>query len=407
MFTKKIDINVFLSFILILFGIYVAYSRISNFSDGDSYSLIKAFLSLINEDTYSPSRGAYGHPIPEILIGSLSYFFGTKISNIFCFLLFTLSIIFFYKSFLNENKNVYLFILLILSNSFLLLENASSIDYPIALFFLSVGFYLLKSKKYLLSSIIFGITIASRVNFLIFIYPVLIIFFFYELRDKKIKNLIFSFLIITIVGLIFYYPLFNLHNFTLNFLEIPFIKENDNNSGWYGGPKMEFVSLFPRFVYKTYLLIGIFSVFIFLIFLKDLIYKIKFRDIDNLILIFIILINLFLFFLSPTKILLINPFIIVTYILIFKHFDKKKIYFLIIFNFIQWFAFYDIAEIKYKEKDICAAKQAIGYDFNFSLKKGVILEYLIDKNDMTECYSKNMGIYYDNFKSGKPLKLSE
>ena len=118
MFTKKIDINVFLSFILILFGIYVAYSRISNFSDGDSYSLIKAFLSLINEDTYSPSRGAYGHPIPEILIGSLSYFFGTKISNIFCFLLFTLSIIFFYKSFLNENKNLYLFILLILSNSF-------------------------------------------------------------------------------------------------------------------------------------------------------------------------------------------------------------------------------------------------------------------------------------------------
>ena len=301
MFTKKIDINVFLSFILILFGIYVAYSRISNFSDGDSYSLIKAFLSLINEDTYSPSRGAYGHPIPEILIGSLSYFFGTKISNIFCFLLFTLSIIFYYKSFLNENNNVYLFILLILSNSFLLLENASSIDYPIALFFLSVGFYLLKSKKYLLSSIIFGITIASRVNFLIFIYPVLIIFFFYELRDKKIKNLIFSFLIITIVGLIFYYPLFNLHNFTLNFLEIPFIKENDNNSGWYGGPKMEFVSLFPRFVYKTYLLIGIFSVFIFLIFLKDLIYKIKFRDIDNLILIFIILINLFLSFYLQQK----------------------------------------------------------------------------------------------------------
>ena len=90
---------------------------------------------------------------------------------------------------------------------------------------------------------------------------------------------------------------------------------------------MEFVSLFPRFVYKTYLLIGIFSVFIFLIFLKDLIYKIKFRDIDNLILIFIILINLFLFFLSPTKILLINPFIIVTYILIFKHFDKRKFIF--------------------------------------------------------------------------------
>ena len=85
MFTKKIDINVFLSFILILFGIYVAYSRISNFSDGDSYSLIKAFLSLINEDTYSPSRGAYGHPIPEILIDLYHIFLEQKFQIFFVF----------------------------------------------------------------------------------------------------------------------------------------------------------------------------------------------------------------------------------------------------------------------------------------------------------------------------------
>ena len=403
---KKIDNNLILSLVLILFGIFIAYNRSSNFADNDSYSLINAYLSLIDEDTYEPSRGAYGHPIPEILIGFLSFHFGTKISNIFCFLLFSLSIIFFYKSFLKENKNLYLFFLLVLSNSYLFLENASSVDYPIALFFLSIGYYFLVNRKYLLSSIIFGITIASRVNFLIFIYPVLIIFFLNEIKDKKIKNLIFSFLITTIVGLLFYYRLFDLHNFSLDFLEIPFIKENNNNSGWYGGPKLEFSSLFPRFIYKTYLLIGIFSVFIFLIFLKDLIYKIQFKEIINIILIFIISINLLLFFLSPTKILLINPFIIVTYILIFKYLDKKKIYFLIIFNLIQWFVFYDVATIKYKEKDICAAKQAIGYNFNFSFKKGVILEYLTNKKDMTECYSEHMGIYSENFKKGKPLKFS-
>ena len=86
--------------------------------------------------------------------------------------------------------------------------------------------------------------------------------------------------------------------------------------------------------------------------------------------------------------------------------DKKKIYFLIIFNLIQWFVFYDVATIKYKEKDICAAKQAIGYNFNFSFKKGVILEYLTNKKDMTECYSEHMGIYSENFKKGKPLKFS-
>ena len=93
---KKIDNNFFLSSILFIFGVYIAYTRGSNFSDGDSYSVINAFLSLINEKTYSPSRGAYGHPIPEILIGFIAYNFGTKISNIFCFILFFLSIIFFF-----------------------------------------------------------------------------------------------------------------------------------------------------------------------------------------------------------------------------------------------------------------------------------------------------------------------
>ena len=98
----------------------------------------------MNGETYLPSRGAYGHPIPEFLIGLIVYNFGTKISNIFCFVLFFLSIIFFYKAFLNKNKNINLFIILIVSNSYLFLENTNSIDYPIALFFLSLGFYFLK-----------------------------------------------------------------------------------------------------------------------------------------------------------------------------------------------------------------------------------------------------------------------
>ena len=239
--------------------------------------MINSYLGFfIDGNTYSPSRGAYGHPIPEILIGFISFNFGTKISNIVCFLLFTLSIILFHKSFLRGRKSIHLFVLLILSNSYLFLENSSSVDYPIALFFLSAGFYLLKKQKYLLSSILFGVTIASRVNFLIFIYPSLLFFFFQEIKNRKFKNLIVSFLITTIVGLIFYYNLFHLHNFSFEFLEIPFIKDNNNNStGWYGGPKLEFNTLFPRFIYKTYLIIGIFSILLFLIFLKDVIKKLN------------------------------------------------------------------------------------------------------------------------------------
>jgi len=175
---KKIDNKLFLSSFLFFFGVYISYIRGSNFSDGDSYSVINAFLSLLSEDKYAPSRGAYGHPIPEFLIGFLAYNFGTRISNVFCFILFYISIIFFYKAFLKNNyNNTNLFIILVLSNSYLFLENTNSIDYPIALFFLSVGFYFLKDKKYLLSYMFFGITIACRANFLTFIYPSLIFYF--------------------------------------------------------------------------------------------------------------------------------------------------------------------------------------------------------------------------------------
>ena len=150
---RKIDIKLSSLIFLFIFGAYIAYLRGSNFSDGDSYSVINAFLSLLNQEIYSPSRGAYGHPIPELLIGFMAYNFGTRFSNIFCFVLFFLSIIFLYKTFLRNKDNLSLFTILVLSNSYLFLENTNSIDYPIALFFLSIGFYFLKSQKYFLAYI--------------------------------------------------------------------------------------------------------------------------------------------------------------------------------------------------------------------------------------------------------------
>ena len=70
MFTKKIDNHFFLALTIFIFGIFIAYDRSSNFSDGDAYSLINSYLGFfIDGNTYSPSRGAYGHPIPEIFIG--------------------------------------------------------------------------------------------------------------------------------------------------------------------------------------------------------------------------------------------------------------------------------------------------------------------------------------------------
>ena len=125
-----------LVFIFIL-GCIVAFTRGSNFSDGDAYSVIVAYLNFFNEGIYTPSRGAYGHPIPELLIGFFSYYFGTPFSNVLCFNLFFFSLFFFYKTFCHSQKNITLFVLLILSNSYLFFENTNSIDYPIAIFFLA------------------------------------------------------------------------------------------------------------------------------------------------------------------------------------------------------------------------------------------------------------------------------
>ena len=157
----KISILLFL-----LFGLLISFQRGSNFSDGDSYSVILSFLDYIDFGEYSPSRGAVGHPIPEFIIGIFSYYLGTPISNIICFLFFFGSIYFIYKTFIDKDiYNLFLFYSLILSNYLLFIENTNSIDYPIALFFFSVGLFFLIKKKFITSSIFLGFAVGV---FLIF-----------------------------------------------------------------------------------------------------------------------------------------------------------------------------------------------------------------------------------------------
>ncbi|MDC0394056.1 hypothetical protein OAM22_04580 [Candidatus Pelagibacter sp.] len=397
----------FLLLSLIFFlGCLIAFNRGSNFSDGDSYSLILAYLNFFNEGFYTPSRGAYGHPIPELFIGFLAYYYGTPISNIFCFILFFFSILFLYKTFF-LNKSVLLFFILVFSNFYLFFENTNSIDYPIAMFFFSVGLFLLKKEWLFLSYIFFGLTIASRANFLTFIYPILLIYFFDQIKRFEFKNTIISFLIVTAIGLIFYIPLFQLHNFTFGFLDLPFLGDNiKENAGWYGGPPLSLDSLLPRFFYKVNLTVGIYSSFIIILFLSEILKKIEFFSKDIFIINSIIFINLFVFFFMPTKILIINPFIIFLYVICFKYLENKKILLIIFFNFLTWLITYQIADIQYKEKNICTAHEAIDYKFNFSINNGNLINFYSNKDELKKCYGQFMGKYKKNFEEGKPLILS-
>ena len=107
----------------------------------------------------------------------------------------------------------------------------------------------------------------------------------------------------------------------------------------------------------------------------------------------------------PTKILIINPFIIFLYVILFKYFDNNKIALIIIFNFLQWVFVYNIADIKYKSQEICYAKEAIDYKFQLSLGKGKLIDFITSNDDMSVCYAKYMGKYSEVFINGKPLKL--
>ena len=108
-FQNNLNRNLLL-FLILLFGAIISYHRGSNFSDGDSYSVILAFLNFIDNGIYTPSRGAYGHPIPEFIIGLTSYYLGTSYSNILCFTFLFFALIFLYKTFLNNTKSLFLFV---------------------------------------------------------------------------------------------------------------------------------------------------------------------------------------------------------------------------------------------------------------------------------------------------------
>ena len=398
--------NFFVIAIVLLIGSFIAITRGSNFSDGDSYSVILSFLNYLDSGIYNPSRN-YGHPIPELIIGSSSYFFGTPISNLLCFLSFFFSIIIFYYTFAKKNHNLHLFILLFTSNFFLLFENTNSIDFPIALLFFSLGFFFLKKNYLIISSIFFGFCIASRANFLVFIYPSILIYYYDSLINKRIYEFAKVLIITTLVGIIFYFPIFQINDYSLRFLDLPFIDNNVKSPGWYGGPELKFELLFPRFIFKIYKLIGVFSSILIIFFYKEIVNYVLAKSRLILISSFIIFINLLMFYFIPTKMLIINPFLIFLYILIFNCLNKNKIILIIAFNLLPWFFSYNILEIKYKNQELCAAKEAIDASFSFSFVKGNLIEYINLHNSSIKCYSKHMGKYSYEFENGLPLRLSK
>ena len=87
-----------LTFLLFLFlaGIYFCFKN--NYGwDWDSYAMIDTYLNILENGSYSRSRGA-GYIVPEIGIGFLSYYFGSFLVNFLSFLFLIAGLIFLYQA---------------------------------------------------------------------------------------------------------------------------------------------------------------------------------------------------------------------------------------------------------------------------------------------------------------------
>ena len=339
------------------------------------------FIRIIEEGKYYRSR-TFGFPVSEILLGGSIFFLGDKITSLIIAIIFSLSIIIFFIAFKKiekNNLNFKIFILLCFTNPILVFDNLNIIDYPISLFFFSLGCFFSVKKEYILMSIFFGICLGCRINFALFIIIYLV---FYQKIQYQIlfKNL---FLIFFIGGL-FYLPFLISINFSYNsFNEIKTLGgiRFDHSANL----ELGFAQI-SRFFYKIIFSFGLIPTLVimwisFKLF-KDNEFQKIFRYKTEII---IILSNLLLFFLLPTKTAIISIVTIFVYLIITELSKKEYLYIIILFNIISFFISMNFININYRYSDPCKPKQAMNAKIQFYFDEGHIKKYLNKSYNNMKC----------------------
>ena len=213
------------------------------------------------------------------------------------------------------------------------------------------------------------------------------------LNKKSLKDFkqitIFTYLIgfLLYVPVLIHYKL-ELHAFTNNYSDISFLGR------------------LIRFIYKSYLTIGIYStLLILLIFYKNF-EKLKNIIIFNKDLSTITLFSSLVFIYMPTKTSIISLLVVFVYIILFKIINKTFLfYLLIIFNLAYYVISYQIFEFEYKNLKKCDPIVAIGAKFNFKFTNGYFFQRDNFLKNQIECSSKLLENRSENFLNGKRLKL--
>ncbi len=390
---KKVSFsNVIIIISLVLLGIQTSLYK-GYGDDLDSHGLILSFISAYENGVYSPSR-FYGSPFGELFYGYIGYNFGSYLGSFlsYCFFLFSIILIFscYSKKKFNQ-KDLFLFILICLSNPVLYFDNTNFSDFPLSLFLFSAALYLFKKNLKIYSIIFFALTIATRANFALLIIIFLIFEIFKNKKDYKSSLLVLFYSLI--ISSLFYFPIFIQNKYSLSFIS------NE------GGPDLTFESLTPRFLYKSYLSIGIFSsIFILYLFVLNMkkIKRLMFNEKDLVIFIFL---NLLVFYFMPTKTSIISLGIILLYVFLFKLVDKKKyIYPIIFLNFLFYIVSYQLFDFKYKYQGKCDPKEAIGAKFSLKISQGYYFKRTKIMRNQIFCASKQFGGKSQKYINGDRIK---
>ena len=385
-------LNFFFYFLILFLGFY--FTLLKGYgSDGDTFGLTRTYIIFIQDGIYTPSRG-YGHPVAELIIGFLSYNYGAIVSTYLSFLVFFLSLIFFYESFKEfflEDK-LKLFLILCLSNSLLLFDNINSSDFPWSLFFFSLGFFLMRKEKYFFCCIFFALSVGCRYNFILFVYASLFSHWIINYKEISFKKI---FLVSFGTFLVIFFIFFNLYFFYSGEISFSF---SDRVATPGGGYNLE--SLLPRFIYKNHKLFGIYSSFFILFFIYKEFFKNGIKLIKSKIFkysILIILINFIIFFIFPAKISYLHSGIIFIYLILVFKLKKRYLHLIIILNLLQWGLAYDFIKITYKSTNLCDPIYAVSAKISPHFKYGEYFN-MLSKIPIKDCFS-------ENYSKGLPIKL--
>ena len=386
MIIKKTNFILFI--ILFLFGIYLCF--IGGYgSDEDTLPMIGAFESMMGGNKLMASRFT-PYPVAELGIGFLSYNFGSTVTNLVTYLLLIGGLIFFYIGICKKINidELFLYLILCLTNPILYFDNLEPMDYSWAFFPLALGIFALRKNFFELAVILFGISIGTRIYFLIFVF-VSIMYFDYNIKISLSRKIQFFFLS-WFVGGLFYLPIW--FENSMGFAWLTAVTPNEQG----------FSGLIARFFYKLIMSFSLISFFVISFFITKIFLEKKKIELPK-ILFFLCLTNLLIFIFIPAEISYLQPFLISFLLICLINIKKKIIYFIIFVNLFSWFIELVPIKINYISNNKCDNVQAVSAKIHFDLKKGRLFDYLNTRNKIS-CWIDEDSPRGQKIIQGKPLK---